>query len=137
MDIKNLKRDVATIEAGQWVKDIPGMGNLELRVRGMTNKLYMADNQRRARAIPSEGRGRDGSLTVDSATNILGESLAATVLLEWRNLEDGGVAVPYDKAMATEWLTSPEFTQFRDAVVYAANVVDIGREAANKAIEKN
>lgn len=137
MDIKNLKRDVATIEAGQWVKDIPNMGNLELRVRGMTNKLYLADNQRRARAVPAEGKTRDGSLTYETASRLLGECLAATVLLEWRNLEDGGEPIEYDKELATEWLTNPEYTQFREAVVYAANVVDIGRDAANKAIEKN
>jgi len=82
MDIKNLKRDVKTVEAGQWIDQLPGMGDMRVRVRGMSSKVYTADLSRRSRAVPPEGRARDNTLLPESATRVMGESIHAHILLE-------------------------------------------------------
>lgn len=137
MDISNLKRDSARIEAGEWVGDIPNMGTLRLRVRGIGSKAYTATLSRLSRAVPKDQRLRDGGLKPDSAVRVMGEAMHEALLLEWDGLEDGDKPLKFDKALALEWMTNPDFRPFLDAVVYAANVVEGGRSEVVEDIAKN
>ncbi|KKB09407.1 hypothetical protein [Devosia chinhatensis] len=127
MDISALKRDSASITAGQWVGDIPGMGDVRLRVRGLSSPIVVQTRSRLERKVPRDQRERDGSLKADVALDVFGQVLHEVVLLDWDGLTDGGKAVPYDKALAHQWLTDPDFAFFGDAVVWAAQIVDKGR----------
>lgn len=127
MDIAALKRDSAVITSGQWIGDIPGMGDVRLLVRGLSSPLVVQTRGRMERKIPRDQRERDGSLKADVAVEVFGHVLHEVVLLDWDGLTDGGQPVKYDKALAKEWLTNPDFAFFADAVVYAAQIVDKGR----------
>lgn len=137
MDINNLKRDTSRIEAGEWVGEIPNMGELRLRVRGMGSKLYTATLSRLTRAVPREDRLRDGSLTPHAALRVMGQAMHEHILLDWDGLEQDGKPLKYDKELALTWLTDPDYRPFLDAVVYAASVVENGRTETQEAIEKN
>lgn len=127
MEISTLKRDSAAVTAGQWVGDIPGLGDVRLRVRGLSSPIVVATRGRKERKVPRDQRERDGSLKADVGLELFGEVLHEAVLLDWEGLTDGGKPVPFDTDLARQWLTDPDFAFFADAVVYAAQIVDKGR----------
>lgn len=137
MDISNLKRDTARIEAGEWVGDIPGMGDVRLRVRGSGSRIYTTLLARLSRAIPKDERNRDGSLKQDAAIRVMGEAMQQAILLDWEGITDTGDPVAFDPKLALEWMTQPDFRPFLDAVVYAAAVVENGRAEIEEQLEKN
>lgn len=137
MEISSLKRDSATIEAGQWVGEIPGMGDLRLKVRGSGSAVYTATLSRLSRAVERSERNRDGSLKTEAATRVMGTAMHQAILLDWSGITDNGKSVPYDSATALEWLTSPDYRPFLDAVVFAASVVENGRAQTEEDLEKN
>lgn len=137
MDISSVKRDSAAIEAGQWVGDIPGMGTLRLKVRGSGSAVYTATLSRLSRAVERAERNRDGSLKTEAATRVMGTAMHQAVLLDWDGLTDNGKPVPYDKELALTMLTSPDYRPFLDAVVFAASVVENGREQIEEDLGKN
>lgn len=126
MDIQKIKKDAALITEGQWIGDIPGMGDLRLRVRGASSPRVVAVRARKQRAVPRDERQRDGSLSIETTIRIETEVLHEAVLLEWDGLTDGGEPVKYDADQALEWLTNPDFRDFADAVVWASSVADRG-----------
>lgn len=140
MDINAIKKTddaVSAIKTGQWIGEIPQFGDVRLKVRGMTSELFTQTYSRLSRRVPAADRDRDGSLLPNVASNILGQALHSTILLDWENITDDGNSVEFDKALALRWLTELAYRQFADAVVYAAKVVDNGKVATQKALEKN
>lgn len=133
MEIGSLKRDAAGIEAGQWVGDIPNMGNLRLRVRGFSSPSVVTARSRKERAVERKERRRDGGLKPEAAMRVLSETLHEVVLLDWDGITEDGKPVPYSKELAKTWLTDPNMQPFNDAVSWAAMVVDNGE--ADKAEE--
>ena len=126
MDIQKIKKDAALITEGQWIGDIPDMGDLILRVRGASSPVVVACRARKQRAVPRDERLRDGSLSIETQIRIETEVLHEAVLLEWGGLTDGGEPVKYDEELAREWLTNPDYRSFADAVVWASAVADRG-----------
>jgi len=137
MDIETLKTDPAAISEGRWIGDIPGMGDLELRVRGLSSPAVQQLQSRKLRALPKAERDRDGRPSPEAAARISGEVLAESVLLDWRNVSVGGKAVKFDPALAKKWLTDPAYSRFADAVTTAASYVDNGEVAATEALAGN
>lgn len=127
MDIKNLKQNSAAISAGQWVGQIPNMGDLRLKVRGMGSAQYGLAYSRRLQALTRDDRDRDGTALPSARIRVTAEALHEAVLLDWDGLESGGKPLAYDSDQAFLWLTDPDYVQFVDAVLYAARVVDNGR----------
>ncbi len=137
MDIQSIKKDSAAIAEGQWVDSIPGMGDLRLKVRGSSASHVMAVRARKQRNAPNTDRAPDGSLSVDATLRIETEVLHEAVLLDWDGLTDGGKPVPYDKTLAEQWLTNPDFRDFADAVVWASGVVSRTAKAVKEKTAKN
>lgn len=141
MEIKSLKRDSANAEAGQWVSDIPGMGDVRLKVRGFYSPTVIAIRSRKERAVPRDDRERDGSLKPSVAMRIMGETMHEAVLLDWDGFTNEGEPLAFDRALAKDWLTDPDFSAFADAVAWAAQVVDKGltedKEARGKPSPKS
>jgi len=127
MDIQSVKRDSAAVEGGRWVSDIPGMGDLRLKVRGFTSQQARALRARLERAVPNDGRDRDGRLTIDAQVQVVQQVLLQEILLDWDGLTDAGEAIGYNRDLAEKWLTDPDYMPFSDAVTYAAGVVDRSR----------
>jgi hypothetical protein len=126
MEIKDLKKNSSAISAGQWVDDIPDMGELRLKVRGLSSPAVSALRARKERAVPRKQRNRDGTLKQATAMRISSEILAEIVLIDWEGITDGGKPVPYDKALATKWLTDLDYQDFANAGAWAAMLVDRG-----------
>lgn len=137
MDIKELSRDTTKIEAGEWVDELPTMGDLRLRVRGTSSKLYTSKLGALARKATRDERDRNGNVRTDVMIRLMGEAAHETLLLDWAGLTSDGKPFPYDKAVAKEWLTNPDHRAFFDAVFVAANIVDNGREENKEKIAKN
>lgn len=140
MDISALKRTperAAAIETGEWISDIPQMGDVRLKVRGIGSKLYQTTVARLSRAVTRDGRNRDNSLKNDVAAKITGEALAEHILLDWDGFTEEGEPLAYSKELALQWLTDPDFETFQGAVFWAASVVQNGREETTEALAKN
>ncbi len=127
MDINDLKRNSAAAAEGQWISDIPDLGDVRLRVRGLSSPKVIALRSRKERAVPRKERLRDGSLAPEAAILISGEVLHEAVLLDWDGITSGGKPVKYDPKLAAEWCTNPDFSDFANAVAWAALVVDRGK----------
>jgi hypothetical protein len=123
MKLGALKTDLAKVEQGMWIDDIPDMGNLRLKVRPIGNPDYRRLYGQLVEATPRDKK-RGGMVTdYETKQQIAGRALADTVLLDWENLEgDDGAALAYDPAHAKKLLLDPEMVAFRDAVSFAATV---------------
>ena len=121
MKLSALKTD-PRIDQGAWVRDIPGLPGLALKVRPVGN----VDAQRAYRAalaaIPRAKRMTGLDPADERAAS--DEAMVKAVLLDWDGLEDDdGDPIPYSEKLARELLTQPETEAFRDGVVFAATVV--------------
>lgn len=137
MDISTIKKDPEKIDEGQWVSDIPDMGDLRLKVRGLSSVKFRNARAKLERAVVKKDRERDGSLKPSVAMRVMGEAMAETGLIDWDGLTEGGNPVKYNKTLAREWLTNPAFESFLDACVWAARVVDAGEEDVEKEVSEN
>jgi hypothetical protein len=137
MDIASLKRSTVKVEGGDWVENIPEMGDLRLKVKGLGNAEYKAVFNRLARAVPKKDRERDGSLKDAVLHDVRGQALHKAVLIDWDKLSNGGKSVEFDSALALQWLTDSEFEDFQFAVIYAAGVVGKERDEAGDDLSKN
>lgn len=127
MDIQSLKKDVAASTEGQWVSDIPEMGQLRLRVRGENSPKVAALRARKLRAVPKDKRGRDGMPIFEEVMRVTTEVLHEAVLLDWDGLTDGGKPVKFSPELAKQWITDPDFQDFADAVAWASKIVANGQ----------
>lgn len=137
MDLSDIKRDVKSIEEGQWVEDLIGMGDIRLKVRGMTSNDVVMFRAAKERAIPRNMRDRQGNLLPKTAMNLLREVLIEKVLIDWDNLTEGGQPVPYSKEKARQLLTDESMIVFADAVVQAAQIVDNGNASTQEEVTGN
>ena len=135
--MKLKKADIAKVEGGDWIDDIPEMGDLRLRTRGMNNARFRSMQAELIRAFP-RGRRIKGAIPPAELQKINGACLAETTLLEWDNLEgEDGAPLPYSKEQAKAFLTDPAYQAFYDAVLYAATIVGEDDAEADKADEGN
>ena len=135
MEINKLRRDSSKIEGGDWVDNIPGMGDLRLKVRGSNSRIVRKALSKKVFGldgpIPEEGLPDDVSDRIDA------EVSAESVLLDWDGLTQDGKPFPYDPEVAKAWLADLDFDDFKRAVDYAANVVAKRRKEAEESIAKN
>ena len=137
MDIANLKRDSGRINAGEWVGQIPEMGELRLKVRGQRSESYKLALGRHVRAVPRDQRERDGSPSPDAYARCVALAVHEAVLLDWDGLTSEGKPVKYNRELALKWLRDPDYSAFLEAVLWASAVVDGGRNEAEAALAKN
>lgn len=141
MKLSQLKTNVAAVENGVWMKDLPGWDGLELKVRGLNNSEYRALQRNLNEAIPRI-RWQTGKVTPKEVEEISHKLLHQTVLMDWRGLEDeneagNAVPLPYTAEKAWELLSNPEFVVFRDIVIFAASLVGSEAAEAEEADAKN
>ena len=137
MDISSFHTDHRASEEGAWVDNIPGAGDLRLKVRGHKSMYVAKARGEKERKISRDQREDDGSLKPDVALAIYVEVMHEAILLDWDGLTDNGEPVPYDKKLAKEWLSNPKFRHFADAVTYASSVVDNRKVAEKEFVAKN
>jgi len=135
MDIGDLKRDSGKISSGIWVRDIPEMGDIEVKVRGMSSPLVVSARAAKERGTPKNHRNRDGSLKTGAAIKIMRVLLSEVVLLDIKGLTQSGKKVDIDKAKAL--ILDPDYEALADAVFWAASAVDRGVAEDTDAAVKN
>jgi hypothetical protein len=137
MKLSEAKIDSSRLEAGDWVKNIPDMGDLELKVRGLGNADYRRRQAALFRTLPRSGRAQ-GVIDPADADRIEAILLVETVLVDWRGLiGDDDQPIPYSKEFAQKLLTEPDYRPFRAAVAWAASVVAEGLAEDRAADAKN
>lgn len=130
MDIKSVKVDSARGERGDWVGDIPGMGDLRLKVRSFACTDYQAFLAKEIAAVPREQRvdGRAGAPLLPHIRDaIITRGTVEVILLDWQNLTEGGEAVPFSKEKAMDYLADPDYRVLNEAVSHAAGIVELLR----------
>lgn len=137
MEISEIRRDASKVASGQWVDDIPNMGDLRLCVRGLQCAQARALRERKERRVDRSGRDRDGTILPKVRDAILAEVMLEVILLDWDGITDNGKPVPYSKELAKEWLTNPDFVAFQDAVAWSGIVVERGNREDQESLEKN
>lgn len=136
MNIEEIDRQGERAEDGAWVKDIPGAGDLELKVRGMGNTDFLALRAQLYAAEPIEHKPR-GVLTEEASDRHSVELLNKTILLDWRNLT-GSDKKPIPFSLETSLrLLSNRRSYFRRYVSFAAERVAQDGVADDKAAEGN
>lgn len=131
MKLSSLKINSAVLEQGRWVSEIPEMGNVRLKVRGLGNSDYRALMDRLIDSVPREERIR--GLSPAKQDEFVAICLRDTVLEGWDGFEnEDGTPMPFDKELAGQMLLDPDFQRFNRAVQWAANVVSIESEADTK-----
>ncbi|KFI27786.1 hypothetical protein CN97_00735 [Haematobacter massiliensis] len=124
MDLRGIKRDTSIAQEGQWVKAVPNFEDAEFLVRGWASPKVLAYRSRLERLAPRKDRNADGSIKEAARMRIVAEVLAGVVLLDWRNIGDGGEPLEYSQELAAKIFADPDFVMFTDAVLWASNQVD-------------
>jgi hypothetical protein len=129
MKLSNMKIDHARSEEGEWVRNIPEMEDLELRVRGQSCVSARVMRNKMLRALPAKVRNDPNGLPIEVLDRMESTICADVLLLEWRNLE----GIPYTPEKAAELLNDPDLITFREAISWAANRVGRQEAAAKEA----
>lgn len=152
MKLNEIRVDSARVEAGEWIKDIPDMGDLELLVRGIGNTDFQRMQSKLYQATPRAERV--GGLSPKASAAIQAKCLAATVLMGWKGMlepvldakgqptldakgEPVYQEVEFSKELAAKLLGNPDYVAFRDGVVWAAQQVGANRTEDVAEVAKN
>lgn len=122
MELNEIVVDPTRGETGTWVENIPGMGDLRLKVRAVNTLAYRRRLDALVAAVPRAKRGAAG---IDPAERdrITGMLLLDHVLLDWDGLEEAGAPLVYSRDAAKLLLLDPRYAAFRDAVAWAGEQV--------------
>ena len=130
MKLSDLASDPVATEQGEWVDNIPEMGDLRLKVRGIGNADWRRIQTKLIDAVPRSKR-TGTRIDPEEIDKITTTCLHQACLLDWENLSgDDGKALAHSRGFALELLSKPEYRKFREAVVWAATVV--GEQSAVK-----
>lgn len=137
MDINDFRVDPKIAEDGEWITDLPGMGDLRVKVRGMSSLAVTRAQATKLRKLSRRDRERDGRPTMDAALRVMHETLLEAVLLDWDGMTSEGKPVKYSRDLATKLLTDVKYRPFADAVHLAAQIVDNARAEEIEEAAKN
>lgn len=129
MDIDALKKADADAADGDWVGDLPGLGDIRLRVRPLTHPRVLRA-MGRARRKASEGK----PLTDQQEEQVDREVMASTVLTGWENMTSGGNPVEFTPERAAELIAVETFEAGVRAAMYRLTEQ---QAAAQERLEKN
>lgn len=121
MDLNATRIDIDKQEQGDWVGDLPGMGELRLKVRGSNNKDWRRMQTILVNSIPRARRIR--GLSPEDADAISCKLLRDCGLLDWEGpTKEDGTPLPFSKEQAYIFLCNPK-NGFLEAALTAANSV--------------
>jgi hypothetical protein len=137
MKLSTIAVDPKAVEDGDWVKNLPEMGDLELKVRGQNSSAWKARRRRLLNALPRNLRNRADGLPQAVEDRFMDTLLIEAGLLDWKNLEFDDGAKPYSLELATKLITDPAYNLFRDAVLAATARVGAAEADADEDLAKN
>jgi hypothetical protein len=114
LKVKDIENRTSRVEGGGWVKNLPNLPGVAVKVRGSNNTEYRRRLGEMVGELSAEERKDKDRLTeIDTVL------LAETILVDWEGIDD----LEYSPEAAMELLTNPKLALFREAVIFAANVV--------------
>lgn len=136
MDLNGLAINVDRLENGDWVPNIPDLGDIKFKVRGVGNKAFRKLQADLIAALPI-AKKVGGNIDPAAQDEITSTCIVETILLDWSGLSKDGAPLPYSKEMAAQLLGNPQFKRFRDGVLWAASVVAENRDFSTGETAKN
>lgn len=128
MKLSEIKSVSQKIEQGAWVRDLPNLPGVAVKVRGYGNTDY------RRVLLKLRGELSQEQLKDDAAQDAVQVRLLhETILEDWSGIEDAA----YSPALAQKLLSDPDLAVFRSGVEYAAGVVARDGQIALEADAKN
>jgi len=121
MKISELKIDAAKVEAGAWVKDIPGFDGVAVRVRGTGSHIARDTRAKATAAIPA-ARQRTG-LSAEDQDSVSAVVARDALLIDIRGMtgdDDAPMTVDQVKGL----LPDPDYAALVGLVYYAASIVE-------------
>lgn len=131
MDLKKQFTTDHQIEReGVWVQ-------MDTVARIKVARIDNADFRELSRRLgkPYRQAARAGVFSDETATDIMIQCLAKTILLDWEGLSEDGQPIPYSQKEAVRVLTA--YKDFREFVVSASSDAELFRAAAADGDEKN
>jgi len=122
MEAAALKSTSDAIEAGEWVDDLPNLGDVGLRIRSVQSYTVKRAMGRAMRNVPKEGRDGSGKILPEVQDEIDYQIALDYLLVDWRNLTQDGEPLPYSKELAAEWLKLPIFAEAVQVAIRRASL---------------
>lgn len=123
MKFSDIKIDSTKHDNADWVDNIPEFQGVRFKVRAAENNDWRKLRQVLVDAIPRKHKV-GGRLRPEDQDRLIAILLRDTSLVDWDGLEnDDGTPLAYSREAADKFLTEPDFGKFREAVMYAANIV--------------
>lgn len=122
MELKDGKLNIDRMNNGGWVDDIPNMEGLRVKTRGDQNPEYRKKMNILIDMLPRKKK-MNGRIDPIEQDRIMGICLLETCLLDWDGLMENGKPLAFDKELAKELISNPEYGKFRTAFSHAASVV--------------
>lgn len=114
MKLNDIKLTGQRIEQGAWVRSLPNLPGVAVKVRGYSNSDFKRKiNELRSEYTPEQLQSDD--IQAEIQTRLLHE----TILENWAGIEDA----PYSSETALTLLSDPDYVVFRAAVEFAAGIV--------------
>jgi len=137
MDIFSIEKNVAAIDAGDWVSDIPNFPGVRLKVRGLGSETCENVRDAKVRALMPSDFDENGAPKKDVTARIAREVLHEAILIDWDGFTASGKAFPYSPESALPFCTEKRFEDFQDAVTWAARKIERVNTGKREALEKN
>lgn len=132
MKMSEIAIDPERQEGGAWVKDIPELPGVELRVRGSECRAARKLRNALIDQIPRKRRV-GGKVDPKDQEDITTALLHRVILLDWRGIEDDDdQPEAYSKERALTYISDPRYQTFRTGVLWASNVVAEQGEIADE-----
>jgi hypothetical protein len=131
MDIKKSFGTSQTLEnEGVWIELGEGASIKVARMGNKENKALL-----KKLIAPHKMAARNDKLADEIWEKITVESMAATILLDWKGIEDEGKTLPYSKENAIRLLT--DYKDFREQVASFSSELALFQSSSEAAAIKN
>lgn len=137
MKLSSVAVDPKAVEDGEWVKDLPEMGDLELKARGQNSVAWRTKQRKLLNALPRNLRNHPDGLPMKVQDGINNKCLIEVGIIDWKNLEmDDGVK-PFGKELLASLINDPVNQIFRDACFIATARVGTAATDADEELVGN
>ena len=131
-NINRVKTDLSKERDGIWIEFIMG---IRLKIARARNPKY----SELIRKLTQDMRVdmREGKFDTEQFNEVLIQVRAHTILLDWENIDEDGVDVPYSPEKAMEYFRNPELKDFYTFVVSISESSEAYKKDLVKDSEKN
>jgi hypothetical protein len=138
MKLEELELDLASIDDGAWIGDIPNLEGVSFMVKGTEYEPYQKA-LRKALSAQHQGRKRrQTGVDVDHFDKVTRPLIAEHLLLDWDGIEGAdGQPLLFSKEAAMRFLTERKYRPFQAGVMFAVNLVDAGLAETREDIAGN